>query len=152
MHELSLFTLSPLDATLTPPRFVLRYTPYPAQVSNSPTDILRSIAQSTVDVSSGNWTRVSSVGKNLVEKMLHVDPKKRYRASDVLRHPFITDRSSLPDHVLRHERDSLLVKQDVGRIFEALNKPPSLNLNPVVHSNLAKRRANRPSSQTMITV
>ena len=129
-----------------------RHAPYPTRASDSPTDILRSIAQSNVDVSSGNWIRVSSLGKNLVEKMLHVDPKQRYRASDVLRHVFITDRSSLPDNVLRHDRSSLLVKQDVGRIFDALNAPPSLSLNPVVQSNLAKRRANRSSSQTMITV
>lgn len=128
------------------------YTPYPTRASDSPTDILRSIAQSNVDVSSGNWIRVSASGKNLVEKMLHVDPKQRYRASDVLRHVFVTDRSSLPDNVLRHERDSHLVKQDVGRIFDAINAPPSLSLNPVVQSNLAKRRANRSSSQTMITV
>lgn len=128
------------------------YTPYPTRASDSPSEILASIAQHTVDVTSGNWTRVSSTGKSLVEKMLHVDPKMRYRASDVLRHAFITDRHSLPDQVLRHERESSVVKRDVGRIFHALNTQPSLSLNPVVQSNLAKRRANRPASQTMIAV
>jgi p90 ribosomal S6 kinase len=95
---------------------------------------------------------VSSTAKNLVEKMLHVDPKQRYRAIDVLRHPFITERLSLPTRILHHERDSRRVKEDVGRIFDALNAPPSLNLNPVVQSSLAKRRANRSTSKTMITV
>ena len=130
-----------------------RYAPYPTRASDSPNDILRSIAESTVDVSSGCWSRVSPTAKNLVEKMLHVDPKQRYRAIDVLRHPFLTERLSLPTRILHHERDSRQVKEDVGRIFEALNAPPSLNLNPVVQSSLAKRRANRSSSsKTMITV
>ena len=132
--------------------FLHSYAPYPTRGSDSPTDILRSIAESNVDVSSGNWSRVSPAAKNLVERMLHVDPKQRYRAIDVLRHPFITERLSLPTRILHHERDSQQVKEDVGRIFEALNAPPSLNLNPVVQSSLAKRRANRSTSKTMITV
>jgi len=128
------------------------YAPYPTRASDSPSDILRSIAESSVDISSGNWTRVSPTAKNLVEKMLHVDPKQRYRAADVLRHAFISERLSLPTRILHHERDSKQVKEDVGRIFEALNAPPSLSLNPVVQSSLAKRRANRTASKTMISV
>lgn len=130
------------------------YAPYPTGASNSPTDILRSIAETTVDVKSGNWVHISETAKHLVERMLHVDPKQRVKVSEVLRHPFITERTSLPTTVIRHNRDSRQVKEDVGRLFQALNTPPSLNLNPVVSSTLAKRRiANRRStSKTMITV
>ena len=85
--------------------------------------------------------------------MLHVDPKKRCKAVDILRHPFITERESLSTNRIWHGRDSHLVKEEMGRIFQALNVPPSLSLDPVVKSNLAKRRANRRSANSpMIAV
>lgn len=85
--------------------------------------------------------------------MLHIDPKQRYKASDVLRHPFILERTNLSNSRICHGQDSHLVKEEMGRIFQALNAPPSLSLDPVVKSNLAKRRANRRSANSpMIAV
>lgn len=83
--------------------------------------------------------------QNLVTKMLHVDPKQRCKASDILKHPFILNRDLLPQVLIPHEiKDVSKVKENVGRVFKALNAPSPLNLFPVVESNLAKRRANSP--------
>lgn len=141
------------------------YTPYSTGPSDTPTQILTRIGTSSIDIEKGIWKSISYEAKvisvlfnqkltvntsfffhqNLVTKMLHVDPKQRCKASDILKHPFILNRDLLPHVLIPHEiKDVSKVKENVGRVFKALNAPSPLNLYPVFESNLAKRRANSP--------
>lgn len=76
--------------------------------------------------------------------MLHVDPKKRYRAVDVLNHEWIRSRNQLPETALTHQELSV-IKANMGLVFEAINKPTPFSLESVGASTLARRRANRTS-------
>ena len=76
--------------------------------------------------------------------MLHVDPKQRYRAIDVLNHEWIKCRNQLPETALTHQELSV-IKANMGLVFEAINKPTPFSLDPVGASKLARRRANRNS-------
>lgn len=80
--------------------------------------------------------------------MLHVDPKQRYKACDVLSHPFIVSRELLPDKMLDHEMDASVIKENVGRVFKALNTQTPLNLESVLESKLARRRAQNRNGST----
>ena len=76
--------------------------------------------------------------------MLHIDPKQRYRATDVLNHEWIKCRNQLPETALSHQELSV-IKANMGLVFEAINKPTPFSLESVAASNLARRRANRTS-------
>jgi hypothetical protein len=76
--------------------------------------------------------------------MLHIDPKQRYKAADVLNHDWIRCRNQLPETALSHQELSV-IKANMGLVFEAINKPTSISLDPVKTSDLARRRANRAS-------
>ncbi|XP_054163480.1 ribosomal protein S6 kinase 2 beta-like [Oppia nitens] len=119
-------------------------TPFANAPTDTPTDILRRIGEGKFDLTSGNWVNVSLSAKNLVERMLHIDPKQRYRAADVLNHEWIRCRNKLPETNLTHQEVSL-IKANMGLVFEAIHKPASISLDPVTTSDLARRRANRAS-------
>lgn len=55
-----------------------------------------SIKSGSYDYPSPYWDCVSDEAKNLIDKMLVVDPKKRYTADDVLKHPWVSSASNAP--------------------------------------------------------
>lgn len=117
------------------------HTPFANGPNDTPNHILARIGEGRFDVMSGNWANISYPAKHLVQKMLHVDPKQRYRAADVLGHTWIVNKNSLPISRLTHQEPHL-VKGAMAATFRAINnypKPP--NLEPVVASELARRRA-----------
>jgi p90 ribosomal S6 kinase len=81
--------------------------------------------------------------------MLHLDPRQRISASNVLKHSWFTNTDNLPDIRLTL-KTSENVKTHLDAAFKmfspALNFTPLLNLSPVVSSNLAKRRATKINS------
>lgn len=88
----------------------------------------------------GNWVHISSAAKDLVAKMLNLDPSKRLTASQVLAHPWIQQRYQLPDYHLAMQ-DARLVKGAVAATYRAINQSPlSPHLAPVQNSQLAMRR------------
>ncbi|XP_022237329.1 ribosomal protein S6 kinase alpha-2-like isoform X3 [Limulus polyphemus] len=117
------------------------HTPFANGPHDTPNDILHRIGEGKFQVTYGNWSNITPAAKHLVQKMLHVDPKQRYRAADILSHVWITNRNQLPNSRLYHQ-DASLVKGAVAATFRAINqfpKPP--NLEPVAASELAQRRA-----------
>ena len=50
-----------------------------------------------MNLSGGNWDSISKGAKDLVLRMLNIDPSQRYSAAQVLNHSWITSRESLPD-------------------------------------------------------
>ena len=82
--------------------------------------------------------------QDLVTKMLHMDPTKRYKAQEILNHDWIKRRDMLPKRELAHTNvDPKLIRAHMSLVFDAITKPVPISLNPVKTSELAKRRANR---------
>lgn len=132
---------------------VLLYTMLAGQTpfANGPNDsaeaILQRIGEANYDLVSGNWGHVSSAAKDLVQKMLDLDPNKRLTASQVLAHPWIQQRLQLPGYHLAMQ-DARLVKGAVAATYRAINQSPlSPLLAPVQTSQLAmRRRKSRPKT------
>uniref|UniRef100_A0A8D1QTH2 non-specific serine/threonine protein kinase n=1 Tax=Sus scrofa TaxID=9823 RepID=A0A8D1QTH2_PIG len=85
------------------------YTPFANGPSDTPEEILTRIGSGKFTLSGGNWNTVSDAAKDLVSKMLHVDPHQRLTAKQVLQHPWITQKDKLPQSQLSHQ-DLQLVK------------------------------------------
>ena len=47
-----------------------------------------------------HWSMISMQGKDLVQQLMHKDTSRRITAEKVLRHPWIVQRESLPEHHL----------------------------------------------------
>jgi len=61
------------------------------------------IKAAAYDYPSPEWDTVTKEAKELIDKMLTVDPKKRITASDALRHPWISDRQQVASTFHRQE-------------------------------------------------
>jgi len=77
-----------------------RYTPFRNSPGDSASDILDRIGPGYIDVESGIWCHISSEAKELVKRMLHVDPNRRPTAVVILKHPWIVNRHRIPQKVL----------------------------------------------------
>jgi len=77
-----------------------RCTPFATGPEDTPKQILARIGEGKIPLNGGNWDAVSPSAKDLVLRMLHVDPMQRWTAAQVLSHPWITSRNSLPDFKL----------------------------------------------------
>ncbi|KAL3881087.1 hypothetical protein ACJMK2_027718 [Sinanodonta woodiana] len=126
------------------------HTPFANGPNDTPNDILGRIGQGHFTLTGGNWDTVSQPAKDLVSKMLHVDPHSRLSATQVLNHPWVAQRENLPLLRLAYN-DTQLVKGAVSATFKALNSQPNALLEPVGASFLAQRRGkNRPKSSTAV--
>ncbi|KAF5904977.1 ribosomal protein S6 kinase alpha-2, partial [Clarias magur] len=84
------------------------FTPFASGPDDTPEEILARIGSGKYTLSGGNWDMVSDAAKDIVTKMLHVDPHQRLTAPLVLRHPWIVNQEQLSL--------SLLTRQDVHLI------------------------------------
>jgi p90 ribosomal S6 kinase len=95
---------------------------------------------------------LSSEAKHVLLRMLHVDPKQRYRTAEVLSDSFVAQRLQLPATNLAHTGTGnaepiTLIKKNLGRVFDAMHTPNTVvRLDPVLNSTLAKRRARTRSN------
>ena len=122
------------------------HTPFATGNENSPKKILQRIGTGVVEMSSGNWRHISFQAKDLVQKMLHADPKRRICISDVLAHIWITDRIQLPNTKLSHG-EIRNIKENVNKVFNSMNMHVEFKLKAIEMSNIAKRRLERNSGQ-----
>ncbi|XP_064404660.1 ribosomal protein S6 kinase alpha-3-like isoform X2 [Halichondria panicea] len=120
-------------------------TPFASGPEDTAQQILSRIGEGKIPLSGGNWDSVSPSAKDLVLRMLHVDPNQRWSAAQILSHPWITSKESLPESKLTI-RDNT-IKAAVEATFTAVNNgAPSAQLEPVGKSFLAKRRHHKKSS------
>ncbi|XP_075803264.1 ribosomal protein S6 kinase alpha-1 isoform X1 [Microtus pennsylvanicus] len=125
------------------------YTPFANGPSDTPEEILTRIGSGKFTLSGGNWNTVSETAKDLVSKMLHVDPHQRLTAKQVLQHPWITQKDKLPQSQLSHQ-DLQLVKGAMAATYSALNSTkPTPQLKPIESSILAQRRVRKLPSTTL---
>lgn len=80
--------------------YVCRRTPFPNSPGDSASDILNRIGPGYVDVDSGIWTHISNEAKELVLRMLHIDPHRRPTAAGILKYSWIANRHRLPQKFL----------------------------------------------------
>ena len=72
-------------------------TPFATGPEDNAEKILTRIGEGKVNLSGGNWDSISKGAKDLVLRMLNIDPSQRYSAAQVLNHSWISSRESLPD-------------------------------------------------------
>ncbi|XP_067845193.1 ribosomal protein S6 kinase alpha-2 [Heptranchias perlo] len=126
------------------------FTPFANGPDDTPEEILARIGSGKYALTGGNWDTISDAAKDMVSKMLHVDPHQRHTAAQVLRHPWIVNREYLSQNQLsRH--DAHLVKGAMAATYFALNRTPQApRLEPVLASNLAQRRGMKRLTSTRL--
>jgi len=77
-----------------------RQTPFANGPEDSADQILARIGEGKFALSGGNWDVVSSAAKDLVSRMLHIDPHQRISLQQVLTHRWIVTRDQLPHNRL----------------------------------------------------
>uniref|UniRef100_A0A8D0AQX9 Ribosomal protein S6 kinase n=1 Tax=Sander lucioperca TaxID=283035 RepID=A0A8D0AQX9_SANLU len=125
------------------------FTPFANGPEDTPNEILNRIGNGHFSLAGGNWDTVSEAAKDLVSKMLHVDPHQRLTAKQVLKHPWIVQRDKLPNSQLPHQ-DPKLVKGAMAATYSALkNSQPTPELKPIESSFLAQRRVKKLPSTSL---
>ncbi|XP_071662459.1 ribosomal protein S6 kinase alpha-2 isoform X5 [Patagioenas fasciata] len=126
------------------------FTPFANGPDDTPEEILARIGSGKYALTGGNWDSVSDAAKDIVSKMLHVDPHQRLTAVQVLRHPWIVNREYLSQNQLIRQ-DIHLVKGAMAATYFALNRAPQApRLEPVLSSNLAQRRGMKRLTSTRL--
>ncbi|XP_073193999.1 ribosomal protein S6 kinase alpha-2 isoform X1 [Lepidochelys kempii] len=126
------------------------FTPFANGPDDTPEEILARIGSGKYALAGGNWDSVSDAAKDIVSKMLHVDPHQRLTAVQVLRHPWIVNREYLSQNQLSRQ-DVHLVKGAMAATYFALNRTPQApRLEPVLSSNLAQRRGMKRLTSTRL--
>ncbi|XP_067848744.1 ribosomal protein S6 kinase alpha-3 isoform X3 [Heptranchias perlo] len=127
------------------------YTPFANGLDDTPEEILARIGSGKFKLTGGYWDTVSEVAKDLVSKMLHVDPQQRLSTAQVFRHPWIVHRDKLPQFHLNRQDAPHLVKGAMAATYSALNRTPLQPvLEPVACSNLAQRRGVKKLTSTAL--
>ncbi|XP_053152121.1 ribosomal protein S6 kinase alpha-2 isoform X4 [Hemicordylus capensis] len=126
------------------------FTPFANGPDDTPEEILARIGSGKYALTGGNWDSISDAAKDVVSKMLHVDPHQRLTAAQVLRHPWIVNREYLSQNQLSRQ-DVHLVKGAMAATYFALNRTPQApRLEPVLSSNLAQRRGMKRLTSTRL--
>ncbi|CAD8063279.1 unnamed protein product [Paramecium primaurelia] len=68
---------------------------YPPFYEESNEKLFEQIKSGKIDFSGEQWEKISKEAKDLVEKLLKVDPKQRYKADQICKHPWITGEKAL---------------------------------------------------------
>uniref|UniRef100_A0A3Q1BHU8 non-specific serine/threonine protein kinase n=1 Tax=Amphiprion ocellaris TaxID=80972 RepID=A0A3Q1BHU8_AMPOC len=126
------------------------FTPFANGPEDTPEEILARIGSGKFSLSGGYWNSVSAEAKDLVSKMLHVDPHQRLTAGQVLRHPWVTHRDQLPKYTLNRQDAPHLVKGAMAATYSALNRNVPPVLEPVGCSTLAQRRGMKKITSTAL--
>ncbi|KAK2114698.1 Ribosomal protein S6 kinase alpha-2 [Saguinus oedipus] len=89
------------------------FTPFANGPDDTAEEILARIGSGKYALSGGNWDSISDAAKDVVSKMLHVDPHQRLTAMQVLKHPWVVNREYLSQNQLSRP-DVHLVKVPAG--------------------------------------
>ncbi|XP_030624528.1 ribosomal protein S6 kinase alpha-3 isoform X3 [Chanos chanos] len=126
------------------------FTPFANGPEDTPEEILVRIGSGKFSLTGGYWNSVSTEAKDLVSKMLHVDPHQRLTAAQVLRHPWIVHKDQLPKYQLNRQDAPHLVKGAMAATYSALNRNVPPVLEPVGCSTLAQRRGVKKLTSTAL--
>jgi len=105
---------------------------YPPFYGDTEREIYQSIESGSYDFPPGEWDSISNQGKDLISKLLLVDPSSRLSAKNALQHPWfqLCSSESLPCHLARVESISPNVVERLHK-FAAQNKFKKVVLNTI---------------------
>ncbi|XP_006824119.1 ribosomal protein S6 kinase alpha-3-like [Saccoglossus kowalevskii] len=127
------------------------YTPFAHGTEDTPKDILGRIGEGRFTLTGGNWDTISPMAKDLVRRMLHVDPHQRPTAAQLMTHPWFANKDHLPLNRLTINSDAKAIKEAMRATYTALHQsPPQRALEPVTASTLAQRRKIKKLSSTNV--
>uniref|UniRef100_A0A0N5ALS1 Ribosomal protein S6 kinase n=1 Tax=Syphacia muris TaxID=451379 RepID=A0A0N5ALS1_9BILA len=116
-------------------------TPFATGADDTAAEILERVGEGRFTFSNPAWKDISELAKDLVQRMLHVDPVKRVSAKQILVHPWIVQRNSLPVGNLHYSSSPIKVKSAINQTYKALDRAAKpAPLHPVKASALARRR------------
>ncbi|CAJ0946415.1 unnamed protein product, partial [Mesorhabditis belari] len=115
-------------------------TPFSTGPTDTPQQILNRVGQGKFSMEGAQWDCVSEGAKDLVRRMLTLDPGRRFRAHQIATHPFITQRHSLPVAPTTNLLDMNVIKTQIEQTYRALGSTPQVSLCDVNASALAQRR------------
>ncbi|XP_062319253.1 ribosomal protein S6 kinase alpha-2 isoform X2 [Osmerus eperlanus] len=122
------------------------FTPFANGPDDTPEEVLARIGSGKYVLTGGNWDTVSDAAKDIVTKMLHVDPHQRLMASQVLRHAWVVERDQLSQTQLQPQDAH---RGAMAATYSALNRfPQNPKLEPVLSSSLAQRRGMKRLTST----
>ncbi|MGH0170254.1 UNVERIFIED_CONTAM: hypothetical protein FKN15_076068, partial [Acipenser sinensis] len=104
------------------------FTPFANGPEDTPEEILARIGSGKFSLTGGYWNSVSNEAKDLVSRMLHVDPHQRLTAAQVLRHPWIVHRDRLPQYQLNRQDAPHLVKDNKADVILKYNADEARSL------------------------
>jgi ribosomal protein S6 kinase alpha-1/2/3/6 len=90
--------------------FLPRHTPFANGPEDTAEQILARIGEGKFVMNGGNWDVMSSAAKDLVCRMLYVDPHQRITLQQILTHRWIMNRDQLPQQRLALPDTSQSVK------------------------------------------
>lgn len=91
--------------------------------------LIKLIQKGDFDIESGPWSKISDNAKDLIKKMLTVDPSKRLSAKEVLKHKWITKekkRSNLLQEVVQR----MTIRKTLREQQSVINRRMSNNMYP----------------------
>lgn len=116
-------------------------TPFATGPEDPPAMILKRIGEGNVIMEGGTWDNVTDQAKDLLKKMLHIDPGQRLSAAQVLHHPWIRTKSQIPERKITINDTASRIKEAVKNTFSAVHKSPDQKpLSAVNASSLHQRR------------
>eukprot|EP00794_Sanderia_malayensis_P000599 gene598-1260_t len=119
-------------------------TPFASGHQDDPHKILQRIEDGNVSLTGGNWDAITDLAKDLVRRMLNIDPGRRLTAAQILTHPWLRNRHSLPDKKIQVMDTASRIKEAVKATFSALQKSPDQKpLEPLNASHLYQRRVGK---------
>lgn len=119
-------------------------TPFATGPEDTPTMILGRIGEGSINMSGGTWDNVTDLAKDLLQRMLHVDPSRRLSAAQVLQHQWLRNKSSIPDRKMTLNDTASRIREAVKNTFSAVHKSPDTKpLSAVNASGLHQRRAGK---------
>eukprot|EP00049_Salpingoeca_infusionum_P018636 m.358076 g.358076 ORF g.358076 m.358076 type:complete len:822 (-) comp18031_c0_seq1:182-2647(-) len=119
--------------------------PFASTMTDTSDDLLQRITRTEPSFEDPAWASVSDDAKDLILRMLHVDPEKRINIHGVLLHPWhkhVLSTQAPPQRAASME-ESAKIKSAVEATYRAMfqtQPPPPMNLGQVADSGLLRRR------------
>ncbi|CAH9080830.1 unnamed protein product [Cuscuta epithymum] len=101
------------------------FPPFYAEMEN---DIFKAILKARLDLESNPWPSISPSAKDLIRKMLTMDPKKRITAAAALEHPWLKEDGDASDTPIN---SVVLIRM---KQFRAMNKMKQLALKVIAET------------------
>jgi p90 ribosomal S6 kinase len=69
-------------------------TPFATHPNDEPSKILQRFGEGRIRMNGPRWDKVSELAKDLVLRMLHLDPGRRISAKEIVLHPWLLNKKS----------------------------------------------------------